>query len=126
MNRMIWLVGVAFCAGACGEVEPSRPAGGPDMGGDMSGAGGAHAGPGSNSSAGSGAHGGGGGDGGALEPLPPAPEWVGVTHGLAQLRPADPLPREREARLDAARNEFEPFQLVIRWTVSLTVAAIIL
>jgi hypothetical protein len=38
-----------------------------------------------------------------------------IVSGLEKVRPADPVPSppERSARLEAARNEFEPFQLVL-------------
>ncbi len=39
------------------------------------------------------------------------PSWVGVTHATRKLRPADTLPTERVATIEAARNEWEPYQI---------------
>ena len=39
---------------------------------------------------------------------------VWVTHGMVKVRPDDPAGPGREAELLAARNEFEPFQIVLR------------
>ena len=39
------------------------------------------------------------------------PTWVGVTHGTIKLRPAATLPTERVATIEAARNEWEPYQI---------------
>lgn len=39
---------------------------------------------------------------------------IWVTHGLDKVRPADPPGSARRADLSAARNEFEPFQVVLR------------
>jgi hypothetical protein len=46
----------------------------------------------------------------------PAPITWWITHPLAKVRPADPAPDppEKSAELYAARNEFEPFQMVLR------------
>ena len=39
------------------------------------------------------------------------PSWVGVTHGTDKLRPQSTLPTRRVATLEAARNEWEPYQV---------------
>ncbi|MDP2898609.1 MAG: DUF6067 family protein [bacterium] len=39
---------------------------------------------------------------------------VWVTHGTTRVFPQDPPGEQREARIFAARNEFEPFQVVVR------------
>lgn len=38
---------------------------------------------------------------------------VGVTHGTSKVRPGSPVPRSTRIELEAARNEFEPFQIVL-------------
>ena len=38
---------------------------------------------------------------------------VGVTHGTVKLRPDAPVPAATEVELEAARNEFEPFQIAV-------------
>jgi hypothetical protein len=38
---------------------------------------------------------------------------VGVTHALVKVRPSDPAPAETEISIDAARNEVEPFQILV-------------
>src|SRR3954462_14164186 len=48
---------------------------------------------------------------------PQEPEFLWwTTHALDQVRPYDPAPRElnHAVKLKAARNEFEPFQVVFR------------
>ncbi len=62
------------------------------------------------------AHDAGGLDGDAIDaPLPDAgadvPDWIGVTHGTLKLRPSSALPTGRAAILEAAQNEWEPFQI---------------
>lgn len=48
------------------------------------------------------------------EPDRPRPvAAVGVTHGTVKLRPGAQPPATRAIALDAARNEFEPFQIVV-------------
>ncbi len=44
--------------------------------------------------------------------LDEAPEWVATSHALRKFRPETPLPEGRAVTLDAARNEFEAYQLV--------------
>jgi hypothetical protein len=44
----------------------------------------------------------------------PAPPAVGAVHALVKVRPAAAAPRARSIALDAARNEVEPFQIVVR------------
>lgn len=39
------------------------------------------------------------------------PTWVGVTHGTAKLRPSSSVPASRVAMIEAARNEWEPYQI---------------
>lgn len=39
------------------------------------------------------------------------PTWVGVTHGTVKLRPSSTLPASRTVTLEAARNEWEPYQI---------------
>jgi hypothetical protein len=39
---------------------------------------------------------------------------VWVTHGTTRAFPHDPPGEEREARISAARNEYEPFQIIVR------------
>ena len=41
------------------------------------------------------------------------PDWIGITHGLDKVRPESPLPAARSVGIEAARNEFEPFQIVV-------------
>ncbi|MCB9788618.1 MAG: DUF4091 domain-containing protein [Deltaproteobacteria bacterium] len=38
---------------------------------------------------------------------------VGVTHAMTKVRPSTAVPAAKSASLDAAQNEFEPFQIVI-------------
>src|SRR5262245_58982215 len=38
---------------------------------------------------------------------------VGVTHGTVKIRDASPVPPAATISLDAARNEAEPFQIVV-------------
>ncbi len=46
-------------------------------------------------------------------PCPPVqmPEWVGTTHLTQKLRAGDALPAGRAVEIEAARNEFEAFQI---------------
>jgi hypothetical protein len=46
-------------------------------------------------------------------PSPPARATVGVTHGTVKVRPSSAPPAARTIQLEAARNEFEPFQIVV-------------
>jgi hypothetical protein len=39
------------------------------------------------------------------------PTWVGATHGTIKLRPASSLPGSRVVSIEAARNEWEPYQI---------------
>lgn len=39
------------------------------------------------------------------------PSWVGVTHGTTKLRPSATLPTSRVATIEAAQNEWEPYQI---------------
>ena len=50
----------------------------------------------------------------AGEAAPPFEWWI--THSLDKVRPSDPAPEriQRRAQIYAARNEFEPFQIVLR------------
>ena len=54
---------------------------------------------------------GGGVDGGDVDAGGDVPGWLGVTHGTVKLRPTSALPSGRAVHLEAARNEWEPFQL---------------
>jgi len=40
------------------------------------------------------------------------PDWVGATHGTVKFRAATTLPVTRVASIEAARNEWEPYQIV--------------
>lgn len=46
------------------------------------------------------------------------PTWVGATHGTDKLRPASTLPASRVARIEAARNEWEPYQIAFGGGIS--------
>src|SRR5438067_1845548 len=51
----------------------------------------------------------------SLRPATPAMEWW-VVDGLEKVRPLDPIPDKPQSsvHLFAARNEFEPFQIILR------------
>ena len=51
----------------------------------------------------------------ARQPSSPAPLWW-TTHALVKIGPQDPVPASKSnaAEITAARNEFEPFQIVLR------------
>lgn len=49
----------------------------------------------------------------ARPPAGDVPDWIGVTHATQKIRPATALPSARSAALEAARNEFEAYQIVV-------------
>lgn len=53
------------------------------------------------------------GDCGECPVLAEVPGWVGVVHGTLKVRPGDAVPEGQAADIAAARNEFEPYQVVV-------------
>lgn len=52
-------------------------------------------------------------DCGECPPLGEVPAWAGVLHGTRKVRPGDAVPAGRVAEIEAARNEFEPYQVIV-------------
>lgn len=59
------------------------------------------------------------------------PAWIGVTHGTEKIRPSTALPASQRASIEAARNEWEPFQIAFdggttgRTITSVTASALV-
>ena len=90
----------------CSDDSPSGSGG--------SGSGGVSGGGVSGGGSGGAAGGSGGGAAGTGGASPSPPEWLATTHSLRKFRPDHPLPTERIASIEAARNEIESFQIVIQ------------